>query len=135
MKPDKVSQFPTEDFIKVGTWIPKLFQLLNDWVDNYKSILNSGITITDNCMAEIKEITFKTKTSVDATWPVSTKLNMGKPRVVHVGAAFVGIGVNEKPIIMPNISYTYESGQILITGASGLEANKDYKLVLTCWAN
>lgn len=135
MNLNRISQFAVEDFIKAGPWVPKLFQLLNDWLSSSKSVLNKGITITDNCNAEIREISFKTKASVDDTWPVKSKLNIGKPRQVMVGAAYAGTGVNEKPVVAPNIAWTYDGGQLVITGAAGLSPSTDYKLVVTVWVN
>ena len=80
----QVRRLLVEDFLEQKDWISKLFNPLNTFMDGVISVMTRGITLRDNCAADIiSSIAYKAPTEADPIilpWSLSQR-----PVSLHVG--------------------------------------------------
>lgn len=80
----QVRRLLVEDFMEQKDWISKLFTPLNNFMEGTVGVLTKGVSLADNCAADIQKVTLNVvptvKTPIALRWDLATK-----PVSVHVG--------------------------------------------------
>jgi len=80
----QIRRLLVEDFMEQKDWISKLFTPLNSFMEGTVGVLTKGVSLVDNCAADIQKVTLSVvptvKIPIALRWDLSTK-----PISVHVG--------------------------------------------------
>jgi hypothetical protein len=118
-----IKRLLTEDFREQNTWIGKLLQPLNQFMESVTTAFNKGLTVTENLDAQVASVTL-TEGRVDADTPVFFKSTCrGTPKGVLVSNA---LDVDNKGFTGPVSviwSYVPDEKQVKITHVYGLAAS------------
>ena len=123
-----ISRFLREDFQGVD-WIDRLLQPLNQFMNIVYSAMNRNLTLTDNCAAQIKSITFTTDGSGDATVKFAWNLT-SIPTDCWVSRISQGT-----PSAGVSILWEYDGSTINITKFFGLANSTEYTMRIIAMSN
>jgi hypothetical protein len=127
MKISAVKRYILEDYPKeTQSWLGKLIQPLNQFLEQAIAILQNGITVSDNVKSLKKELTIQ----VNQTYPIKLAYTLNeRPSFVLVGSLREDTGSPAAPTSAPYPYWEYKEGNLEITMV-GLDASKKYKLTL-----
>lgn len=119
-----------EDLKEAPSWIDKLIDPLNGFMENVYQALNKNISFSENIAGFIKEITYRTTTS----YPVADQIsftNELKTKAIGV----IVLQAVDKSTYVPAAGPVYapwaeDNGKILINAITGLAADKVYSIRL-----
>jgi hypothetical protein len=118
-----------EEFREQSTWIGRLLQSINDFVQQVTFLSDNKITFKDNLAAQINELDITVQASNN--YPIYIKCKFSdKPVGLWVGNAFevaANPGVLTSPIY---VDWEYVNGQIKVNNISGLTSPKRYKITV-----
>lgn len=119
----------TEDFKDQKSWIGKLLQPLNQFLETVNASLDHGLTFEDNIASEIKTLTFRNDTGV---FPLKFLSKLGKkPKGLWVINA---VDLEDAPSTLTTAVYAdwgyNQDGQIQINNFSGLTSARNYAITL-----
>jgi hypothetical protein len=126
----KIRRLVVEDFPDQKDWIGKLLLPLNEFMESVNQALDKNLALEENVSAQIKELSFQTRSTVSATFPLYFKLTLTrKPIGVLVVRA---IEDDAAPATLTTAVWAYweltQDGQIKISNLSGLSASQKYKV-------
>jgi len=104
----QIRRLLVEDFMDQKDWISKLFTPLNTFMESVASILSKGVSIKDNCTADIQTVSLNFVPTFDETIPVRWSLNT-KPVAMFVGNVKRVDGADFLPTTAVAIQWTYDT--------------------------
>jgi hypothetical protein len=116
-----------EDFKDQRPWIEKLLSPINQYFQDSASILNNGILLRDNVMAQDYTTTLRTdgaRTTASFSWKWNQKQ---APSIVQV-AQLIEIGSDTVPAT--GFTWTFSANSVTCS-ISNLSASKDYTIKIT----
>lgn len=128
-----ISRLVTEDFADQKSWIGKLLQPVNQFMESVFAALNQGLTIKDNTTGDILTA------ELDGTLPLKLSWSgKSKPTVVLVGDIYRSDGSTVTLTAAVGIKWSFnQSGQLQIDTVLGLpvaaSASVKYKITLICF--
>lgn len=124
-----IKRFLSEDFPSQASWIGTLLYPLNLLLTTIYSNLNNGLTLGQNCLAQINTVSisgFSPQTSF--LWKFSSN---------PIGVSVVNtVQTNSPgtPIMSPvNCQWTYSAGVLTITNVTGLTPGNTYNITFIVW--
>ena len=80
----QIRRLLVEDFMEQKDWISKLFTPLNSFMEGTVGVLTKGVSLVDNCTADLQTITISTVPTVAVPIQLAWKLPIA-PKSIHVG--------------------------------------------------
>lgn len=116
-----LEEFPAE----VRSWLTKLINPLNQFLEQvYKTLVN-GITLRDNMKSQVSDI----KIGVQQAYPIKLAWNLNeKPTACLLGAMAEDVSAFS-PLPLHSFQWVFNQGQIEIY-FTGLDTNKAYKATI-----
>lgn len=116
-----------EDFKSQISWIDKLIQPINEYMESTTSALNKALTIRDNFMGDIRTV------ELDGTWPTKLSWNLAaRPTAVLVGNAVKSSGASLSLSSAIQVQWSFnQSGQLQIDDVVGITPSPSLKYKLT----
>ncbi len=123
MRIPPIKRLSQEDFPE-QSWITKLFDPLNLFLNAMTSGLANGLTAQENMIAIIKTITVDGATpSTSFLWPFATK-----PVICIIGST---VDISSSPAVITQAvtcDWSYVAGSVLINNITGLDTAKSYSI-------
>jgi hypothetical protein len=123
----------TEDYEDQRSWIEKLLQPLNQFMESVTASLNRSLTFNENLDAQITtvEVTTNASSVVSETYfKVTTRNRPIGVTVVDVRETVSGLNSSIAGAVFPVWDFVPESKQIRLKTIYGLGASKKYTLTL-----
>lgn len=116
-----------EDFKSQISWIEKLIQPINEYMDSTTAALNKALTIRDNFAGDIQTI------ELDGTWPVKVACRLpSRPVAVIVGNTVKSSGASLTLSNAVQVQWSFnQSGQLQIDGVVGITPTSAVKYKVT----
>ncbi|HEY9661984.1 MAG TPA: hypothetical protein V6C65_26305 [Allocoleopsis sp.] len=127
MKINAVKRFILEDYPKeTRSWLGKLLQSLNQFLEQAIQILQNGITVADNMKSLKKELTIQ----VNQSYPIKLAYTLNeRPSFVLIGSLREDTGSPAAPTTAVYPYWELKEGSLELTMV-GLDAAKKYKLTI-----
>ena len=122
MKLPPIKRFLTEDFPTERSWIDRFFGSMNLFLTSMSNGLNNGLTIQENQLAQIKQITISgASPTAKIQWRFA-----GKP----IGVTIIAISKSDgSPSLITSAvtcDWSFSQGFVLINNATGLNPTVSY---------
>jgi len=129
-KPSFIRKLVKEDFPqKYQDLIGSLGNVLNPALQSISIALNKGLTIQDNLLASVVNITITVDSTGTPLNPITFPSNLGSPtQHLLITQAFNLTNTNAYPTGAPFITWVDNAGQVNINNVTGLQANNQYSL-------
>lgn len=116
-----------EDFKSQISWIDKLIQPINEYMDSTTAALNKSLTIRDNFAGDIRTV------ELAGTWPVKLSWNLAaRPVAVLVGNTVKSSGDSFTLSAAVQVQWSFnQSGQLQIDGIVGVTPSSSVKYKVT----
>jgi hypothetical protein len=141
-----VKQLQTQDFASQTSWISPLIYSINLVFGAVYAALNKGITINDNCLAQINSVSITTAASAYYAAGPTKYATAGPGSVISwtwnyssrpVGVSLIQItDTSSTPVPVLNavtVDFSYSGGTVIINAISGLNASKSYSATFITW--
>ncbi len=128
--PPRLRAFRIEDYQGAPAWFLTFLQALNEPLTAIANALNRGLTRSENLRSAKREVAFTTKASVDDTFPLTIKNELGTPpTMLWVGK----IARDDGRAITTAVTASWKvntAGDVELTHVSGLDAQTAYRLTV-----
>ncbi len=125
-----ISRVSQEDFPEQASWIGRLIDPINSFVERTVAVLNKGLTVGDNMAGAMKLV------EVNGTWPVKVAWELSaRPMSVLVGNVYRTDGASFSLTDAVQVQWQFnQSGQLQIDGVTGITPSSadKYKVLLEC---
>lgn len=120
-----IKRFAVDDYPKdVQNWIGTLLSPLNLLLNTLYSNLNNGITLAQNCLAQLNTLQVSGK-SPTTTYLWNFSKNVAPVGVIVVNAAQIG---GSSTLGAVSCQWSYTAGTITISNITGLSAQNTYNI-------
>lgn len=123
--------FRKEDYQEAPGWFGRFLQILNSFTTATYQALNAALTFGENIRAQIKELTFTTRTDYSTLGWDAIQFNSTFPKDVKVQGVFIMqiLTTDQLPIVDLNgqvANWNAENSVVSINYISGLANSKSY---------
>lgn len=80
----QIRRLLVEDFMEQKDWISKLFTPLNSFMEGTIGVLTKGVSLADNCTADLQTITISTVPTVSVPIQLPWKLSIPQSQFMLV---------------------------------------------------
>lgn len=126
-QPPSKRRLVIEDFKSQISWIDKLIQPINEYMESTTAALNRALTIRDNFAGDIRVV------ELDGIWPIKLMWNLSsRPTAVIVGDAVKSSGAAMILSSAIQIQWSFnQSGQLQIDDVVGITPTSSLKYKVT----